>query len=232
MNGPHPLDRPVWHALTGPQASLAVAGGDAVRIDPRYGPFAAPRDAGDAATAALVATLRGPGDAVGLVETTAWAAPPGTRAALRGELVQMLRPAGPPPPLPRALANRIVPLDESHAARMARLAQATEPGPWAECTHRFGQFYGVFDGDTLLAMAGTRMRLAGFTEVSGVCTDPAARGAGLAGALVARVLADHHRDGHPAFLHAYAANAGAIRLYEALGFTLRRAMALTILQRL
>ena len=37
----HPLDRPIWSLLNGPQASLAVASGAVCRIDPTYGPFAA-----------------------------------------------------------------------------------------------------------------------------------------------------------------------------------------------
>ncbi len=50
-----PLDRPVWNALTTRQAHLAVAAGTAVRIDPRYGPFAAAR--GPVIDAEVVADL-------------------------------------------------------------------------------------------------------------------------------------------------------------------------------
>ena len=232
MTTRHPLDRPVWNALTGPQAHLAIAQGAAVRIDPAYGPFAAARDDGAEATTALVATLGGTGDGIGLVERVAWPPPPGTGIVMTGELVQMLRPAAPPPAIAPTLADGIITLDEHHAPAMAALAHATEPGPWAALTHRFGRFYGVFRGATLVAMAGTRMRVNGYTEVSGVCTDPAWRGAGLAGALVARVLADIAAGGDAAFLHAYAGNAGAIRLYEGLGFKVRREMVLTVLARL
>ena len=70
-----PLDRPVWSMLTGPQAHLAQGGDLAVRIDPSYGPFAAAFDQSDAAQAALAALLRGPGDAIGLVEAAAWPPP-------------------------------------------------------------------------------------------------------------------------------------------------------------
>src|SRR6478735_11502766 len=127
----HPLDRPVWSALTTRQAQLAVASGAAVRIDSDYGPFAAARDAGAEAQAALTATLAGPDDRIGVVERAAWPAPAGTRVLGGGDLVQMVfagsAPEGPDDP-------RIELLGERDAAEMAALAYATEPGPWSSKT--------------------------------------------------------------------------------------------------
>jgi predicted GNAT family acetyltransferase len=77
-------------------------------------------------------------------------------------------------------------------------------------------------------MAGERLRLPGWTEISAVCTDPAHRGRGLATRLVRAVAAGVRERGDTPFLHAAAANARAIRLYESIGFTLRRRT--TILQ--
>ena len=85
-----PLDRPVWNALTGPQAGLAAITGAAIRIDPAYGPFAAARDEGQEAQAALAATLEGASDRIGVVERHAWPTPPGTRVLGGGDLVQMV----------------------------------------------------------------------------------------------------------------------------------------------
>jgi predicted GNAT family acetyltransferase len=71
-------------------------------------------------------------------------------------------------------------------------------------------------------MAGERLKPPGWTEISAVCTDDAWRGHGFASALI-RVLVAGIRDrGETAFLHAVATNTGAIRLYEAMGFGLRR----------
>jgi predicted GNAT family acetyltransferase len=70
-------------------------------------------------------------------------------------------------------------------------------------------------------MAGERMHVDGFTEVSGVCTHPTARGRGYARRLSAIVAARIHERGETPFLHAYASNEAAIRLYESLGFRLR-----------
>ncbi|MEJ2409912.1 MAG: GNAT family N-acetyltransferase, partial [Novosphingobium sp.] len=84
----------------------------------------------------------------------------------------------------------------------------------------------------LAAMAGERMRPApGFAEVSGVCTGPEHRGQGMAAALIRRVMADFTARGDTPFLHSYAANEGAIRLYRSLGFEIRSEMVAMVLER-
>jgi ribosomal protein S18 acetylase RimI-like enzyme len=222
----NPLDRPVWYALSGPQASLAAVTGAAVRIDPAYGPFAAARDAGDEAQAALAATLRGPDDRIGIVEREAWPVPPGTRVLGGGDLVQMVFDA-PPPDGPAD--PRIKRLGEKDAAEMAALAFATEPGPWGAKTHRYGDYFGIRQGRKLASMAGERLRLPGHAELSGVSTWSEFRGKGLAAALVRHVVREFLARGDTPFLHCYAANAGAVALYEKLGFRVRARMAFTIL---
>ena len=221
-----PLDRAVWCALTTEQANLAVVTGAAVRIDPAYGLFAAARDAGARAQAALVATLEGPDDRIGLVERAAWPAPPGTRVLGGGDLVQMVfegsAPDAPDDP-------RIELLGEGDAAAMAALAHATEPGPWGSATHRYGDYYGIRIEGRLASMAGERLRLPGLAELSGVSTWPEFRGQGLAAALVRRVVRGFLARGDVPFLHCYAANVGAIALYEKLGFRIRAGMTFTIL---
>ena len=77
-------------------------------------------------------------------------------------------------------------------------------------------------------MAGERLRLTGWTEVSGVCTDPEFRGQGLARFLVARLVRDMLARDERAFLHCELGNASAIALYETLGFTRRVEVALTV----
>lgn len=223
----HPLDRPVWSCLTGAQAHLAHGGDAALRIDRGYGPFAAARDPGDAAQAALAALVVEPDDAIAIVEPEAWPVPPGLRLERSGELLQMVAEQ---PDLGEH-DPRVGPLGESDAAEMAALALATEPGPWGPLTHRYGAFYGIRIDGRLAAMAGERMRPGGYAEVSGVSTWPEFRGQGMAAALIRRVMRGMAARGEVPFLHSYAHNTGAIRLYEALGFRARRTMALTVLVR-
>lgn len=223
----HPLDRPVWSMLTGPLAQLASGGEHAVRIDPGYGPFAAARDDSDQAQHALARVVESAAGEVWLVEPEAWPAPPGTRAVRTAPLVQML--AETPAPLEPG-DEAAQPLGEADVEAMTELALATEPGPWGPMTHRYGQFYGVRDEGRLVAMAGERMRpAAGFSEVSAVCTWPEHRGRGHAARLIRRVMAGFGERGDVPFLHSYAGNAGAIALYEKLGFRVRRTMTVTVL---
>ena len=222
------LERPVWNCLHGRQAALAVATGAAVRLDPRYGPFAAARDQSDAAQRALTALLTGPDDTLWLVEPDSWPAPPGTRVLRSADLLQMIAPQ-PQPPLPGD--GTFLALGDDDAAEMTALALATEPGPWGPLTHRYGQFHGLRDpAGRLLAMAGERMLPApGLAEVSGVCTWPDQRGQGLAGRLIRRIMAEQVARGDVPYLHSYAGNASAIRLYESLGFKPVRTMVATVL---
>lgn len=63
-----------------------------------------------------------------------------------------------------------------------------------------------------------------------MCTDEAHRGRGLAGRLVRTVVAAVQARGEVPFLHVAAANAGAIRIYEALGFTARRPVSFLVVR--
>ncbi|MFO1274404.1 MAG: GNAT family N-acetyltransferase, partial [Rubrivivax sp.] len=107
----------------------------------------------------------------------------------------------------------------------------TEPGPFLARTHAMGRFIGVREQGRLLAMAGERFRPEGWTEVSGVCTHPEARGRGLARALSAAVSARIQARGETPFLHAWQSNVAAIRLYESLGFVLRCEVDVAVLEK-
>jgi len=83
----------------------------------------------------------------------------------------------------------------------------------------------------LAAMAGERMRIPGFTELSGVCTHPDFRGRGFARRLSTAVVADIFARGERAFLHAWKSNHTAIALYEQLGFRVRAPVNVSVLTR-
>ena len=78
-------------------------------------------------------------------------------------------------------------------------------------------------------MAGERMRMYGFAEVSGVCTHPEFRGRGLASSLMRMVAERIVARGDVPFLHTYADNAVAIAMYEGLGFRFRKDLLLRVL---
>ena len=204
-----------------------MGGEAAVRIDPRYCPFAAARAKGGEALAALGEQLKGEGDGFALLETEEWPAPPGARVA--GTLLLQQMVAHDPAPLEERDRQAVL-LGESDVEEMRNLVAATEPGPWAELSHRFGPFYGMRQGGLLKAMARERMRPApGYTEVSGVCTWPAWQGQGLAASLIRRVMTDFTARGDVPFLHCLADNEKAIALYRRLGFAPSRQLVVTMM---
>jgi predicted GNAT family acetyltransferase len=77
-------------------------------------------------------------------------------------------------------------------------------------------------------MAGERMRLDGFTEISAVCVDPAFRGRGYAGDLMKLLIAAISARGETPFLHVFKSNQSAIALYRKLGFVDRHEMHLAV----
>ena len=222
----HPLDRPVWRALTERQSHLARGGPAAVRLDPHYGPFAAPADASPLSLAALV-DLIPEAAAIAVIDAADFPTPAGTRLATAEPLAQMTATFL----KIRDVRFDIVPLTEDDAADMLALAGLTQPGPFAVRTHQLGDFVGVKIADRLVAMTGERMKPNGFTEVSAVCTHPDHRGQGYAAALTGVVAARILARGEIPFLHVLPHNTGAIAVYEKLGFALRRQMALRVLVR-
>jgi predicted GNAT family acetyltransferase len=73
-------------------------------------------------------------------------------------------------------------------------------------------------------MAGERMRLDAFVELSAICTHPQARGRGLAEQLTRRLMHAALRRGQQPFLHVLPHNLSAISLYRRLGFATRAEM--------
>jgi predicted GNAT family acetyltransferase len=215
------LDRVVWNGLAGRQAAFAEGGAAARRYRPDIIPFGAARDRSTESLAALASLIK-PGEVVVQVETEAPALPPGLVGIRSGDLVQMVLTDA-----PVAVADaRIEMLGEADAAEMLALAQLTEPGPFTLKARALGTFYGIRTGGRLVAMAGERTKIDGHSEVSGVCSHPDFRGRGLARLLsifVTRRILDR---GETPYLHGWADNAAAIRLYETIGFTVRAELKL------
>ncbi|SIO29706.1 GNAT family N-acetyltransferase [Vannielia litorea] len=220
----HPLDCPARAALTGPHAQLAQRGGTALRYDPGLIPFACI----DPAHPEDLATLAAPGEIAVFLQKARVATLPGFTETLRADAVQLTSRTLPPAPDD----PRITPLGPRDAAEMLALAEATRPGPFTLRALELGPFWGIRHEGRLIAMAGTRMAAPGFTEISGVCTDPSARGQGLARRLSAHVAHQITAAGSTPFLHAFASNPAAIALYESLGFAIRAELACAIFEKL
>lgn len=105
--------------------------------------------------------------------------------------------------------------------QMLDLTARTKPGPFNDNTIEFGNYFGIFDGDQLVSMAGQRLQTNDFTEVSAICTDPDHLGKGYAAALTQKVCTCIYDSGKTPFLHVRQDNVGAIKLYQKLGFEIR-----------
>jgi ribosomal protein S18 acetylase RimI-like enzyme len=215
------LDNPVWHALTTHQATVAVGAGGARRYREDVSVFWG-ADSLDEAGWADLAELGGPSAGVVLARDRLPEPPPGWKVLGGGAGHQMVATA---PPSTRAGGDAtagIRTLTPDDVGEMLALTSLTQPGPFLAGTIELGGYVGVFDGEQLVAMAGERMHLPGYAEISAVCTHPDHRGRGLAGALTRRVADAIVDRGETPILHVRDGNDDAIRVYERLGFTVRR----------
>jgi ribosomal protein S18 acetylase RimI-like enzyme len=224
----NPLDNPAFFALIRGQAGLGRSGDLAAVYDPQVSPLAGLSEP----------ALEALGDLAGLVPSGVGVGVLSTEPVLPGSadwrlvrvmpLHQMVCETPPAQPEP---FDELTPSD---AQEMVALAELTEPGPFLERTIEMGRYVGARSRGRLVAMAGERMKPPGWTEVSGVCTHPDARGRGLALRMVQNVLAHCFARGDRAFLHVVAGSPSettAIGVYERLGFEHRRPIYAHVLLR-
>jgi predicted GNAT family acetyltransferase len=168
------------------------------------------------------------GDEIGVFEPTPISLPPPWVVLREARITQMVRQDR--SPLPEGDIEPI-PLGAPDVADMLALVELAQPGPFRRRTIELGRFIGLRQHGRLVAMAGERMWIDGFREVSAVCAHPDVRGRGHARALTARVVNRMLADGEMPFLHVLSTNAGALELYRALGFEKRAEFFLMHAQR-
>ena len=236
---PHLLDDPVWHALTGPHRHFAVAtrsdhgAARALRYRVDVAPFAVLRDVTDHRAWHDLAELCGPEGRAALESpgSHAISSPPGWTVTTVFSLAQMIAPTNGVTPDASLLPTEApVALGMRDAAEMIALAELTRPGPFTASTVELGGYLGVRRQGRLVAMAGRRMHVPGWIEVSAVCTHPDHRGQGLSRMLTAAVETAIRQQGHRAFLHVLHENTGAVELYRGLGFSTRADMTITVVR--
>ncbi|MEW1722477.1 GNAT family N-acetyltransferase [Streptomyces sp. NPDC093109] len=220
----HPLDNPAYSALTGPHARFAERHGRLLRYRSDVSVWLAlPDDLaaggdgdGDGALWAEAAALAGPGGSLVLAGYPV-VPPAGWEITFDAPGVQLVDAGAATAPEPDAV--RLGPAD---VPEILDLVERTRPGPFLPRTVELGTYLGIRHEGALVAMAGERMRPEGFSEISAVCTAPEFRGRGLAARLVLAVANEIKARGETPFLHAATDNTNAVRLYESLGFALRR----------
>jgi ribosomal protein S18 acetylase RimI-like enzyme len=222
----HPLDNPVWTALTTTQARWAETSALARRFPAAIGPLAG----FEAPTREAYESL-GELFPAGAVAAICLDAPPELPPVWELiEVAPMLQMIYTDCKLPPPAAD-FVELTAADASEMLALATLTKPGPFAIRTHELGDFIGIKREGKLAAMAGQRLRAPGYTEVSAVCTHPDHLGRGYATGLMVEIMRRILSLGETPFLHVRSQNQRAIELYRRMGYAHRHLFQLTILRK-
>ncbi len=213
---------PVWSALDGPHQSFRVAKGEACRYPADVAPFAAVASPTVSALADLRSLLE-PDESV-WVASAELPRLVGLGIEARLDCLQMV--------LPREVDTAdstadITELSAAHASEMVALTDLAFPGFFRARTYSMGSYCGMRRDGELIAMGGERLKLSGYSEISGVCTHPGFRGKGLATRILWYLAAKQRREGVVSWLHVTVSNSNAIELYRAMGFRSVRTITLT-----
>jgi ribosomal protein S18 acetylase RimI-like enzyme len=225
----HPLDNVIWQALTTRQTEFAQSFDQARRFQPEVTSlfaFLEPTERGYQSLAALT----GPAGTAALFLETPYQPRPGWTHVGGAPILGMVcetsspAPAAEPDPAFTELGRADVP-------EMVELATLTKPGPFGTRTHELGNYVGIRHGGKLIAMAGERMKVPGYAEVSAVCTHPEHNGKGYARILMSEVMHRIRTRGEIPFLHVREDNVRAIAIYERLGFSKRVLLHYAVLRK-
>jgi ribosomal protein S18 acetylase RimI-like enzyme len=220
------LDHLSWHALTGPQARHATGQGGARRYAAGFSPIVAFADVQRPDFDSLAPYCE-PGEHF---YCEGWSGPAPARWQIDVETTMFKMVWQGAAPVTDA-APEALPLGPQHVAQAMALAELTRPGPFGPRTIELGEYFGCFDGDRLVAMAGERMHAGTLREISGVCTHPEAQGQGFARRLMRKLIARELARGETPCLHVMRDNTHARQLYERMGFAVHGETVVRVLSR-
>ena len=219
------LDNPIYYALSTSQADLAIGDDLAKRYPPDYTCLAGLKDESDASFESLGKVTAGA--TVRIITTDDSIAVPKKWTIKNSFTVSQMTC----PKLIECKEIEFETLTSNDVPAMLALAELAKPGPFYDRTIDLGTFVGIRDGDVLVAMAGQRMKLPGFEEISAVSTHPDYRSRGYARALVSGLSKLIHGRGNVPFLTVRTDNAAGIRSYESIGFRFRRSLRFNFIAR-
>lgn len=220
------LENFLWHNLTGAHAAFAIGTPSILRYVTGFPPVVALKDPNNPDFSGFEAFCA-PGEPL---YARAWRGPtpPGWRIDGEFHVDLMVWHDGLPEPGAAAAVTRLQP---EHIPQMVALAAATRPGPFGARSFEFGAYFGVFEGDRLVAMAGERFSGGPYREISAVCTDPDFRGRGLARLLTEVLIRHQIQGGFTPVLHVIQGNDAAVRLYQGMGFRPHTSYGMRIIAR-
>src|SRR5580698_8920901 len=228
----HPLDNIIWQALTTRHVRFAEGSGQArrfIREVTSLAGFAEPSLEGYASLGRIV----GVDGTAALFLDERYEARKGWDLVAEAPLLQMVSERETALPAQEG-SPKITELGLKDSLEMVELTALTKPGPFGTRTHKLGTYLGIRQdgGGRLMAMAGERLKVPGYTEVSAVCTHPDHTGKGYARLLMLEVMRRiRERDETPC-LHVRQDNIRAVELYERLGFRTRVVVHLAVLRKI
>jgi ribosomal protein S18 acetylase RimI-like enzyme len=218
---------PAWHALRTKHRHFAIGTGAATRYPADVAPVAALSEPSAGPLEDLRALLV-PGEAVWLFGQ-GFPEVEGLAYGRTLDCLHMFIPADAPLAEP---ISAVEDLSSANGAEMVALTDIAFPGFFRPRTYEMGSYFGIRSTKgELIAMAGERLMLEGFPEISAVCTHPDYRGRGYAEGLVTHLIRRHRRQGLQSWLHVVTTNHVAHRLYERMGFQTVRQITLTSVSR-
>jgi predicted GNAT family acetyltransferase len=222
----HVLDNPIWHALSTRQAVLNKGTERVKFFNESVSPFVTMDDWNEADLREMQEILPLDRSFYVLIPRQV-NIPEAFEQVYTTPIYQMVCEAFHPQMLPE---QSVLEMGAGDVQEMIELTALTRPGPFSTNTMSFGRYIGIRE-DTLAAMAGERMKVTGYTEVSAVCTHPDFLGKGYASHLMSILCAEIIARGETPFLHVRADNPRAIRAYERLGFSISRDVFFVIIKR-
>jgi len=226
----HPLDNIIWKALTTRQAELAESSSLARRFLPEVSPLAGLPEPTPQAYESL-AGLVGARETIGLFLDKPYQPEPGWNFIAGAPMPEMVYESAREASLPSSSDPEIVELGSADVLEMMALTALTKPGPFHKRTHELGTYLGIRRAGKLVAMAGERLKIPGYTEVSAVCTHPDHTGHGYAQILMTELVRGIRNRGETPLLHVREDNVRAIQLYQKLGFSQRVLLHFAVLRK-
>ena len=218
------LDNVMWNCLSGPQSRFAAGSGAVRRYAHGFSPIIGCQDP-ERPDFAELEKYAAPGETF-YIDVWSGPAPGGWRIDKEARMFKMVWEA--PMPSQDAAPDAVL-LRPEHAAQAVELAKLTNPGPFGIRTPELGEYFGYFEADRLVAMAGERMEAGTLREISGICTHPDFQGRGLARRLAAKLIRRQLQRGETPFLHVMRDNEGAHGLYQRMGFRDHREVVVRVI---
>jgi predicted GNAT family acetyltransferase len=223
----HPLDNPAWNALLSGNKNFSKGNEQIKYFDSEVSPFVGFADYSPDKSDTLYHLISGQ-------RTLAIISPKEIVISNQWNIIEymkVLQMVHKHSASPVTASENLIQLQKKHVPEMIALTGMTHPGPFLKRTIEFENYYGIFNNNKLVAMAGQRLHVNEYLEISAVCTHPDYLGKGYASQLITDQIHRIKAEAGIPFLHVKNDNAQAIALYKKLGFDARKQLDIYIIEK-